>query len=109
MFLVGWLGWRNNKDEQLLKALADACSFDNGESQEIQKNELDIDSSDTSQTENVEIDKPKKILIVDARSYASAVTNRARGGGVECAEYYPSAEIQFMNLGEKKIGLKTIY
>jgi myotubularin-related protein 3/4 len=24
---------------------------------------------------------------------------RARGGGVECAEYYPSAEIQFMNLG----------
>lgn len=36
---------------------------------------------------------------MDARSYASAVTNRARGGGVECAEYYPSAEIQFMSLG----------
>lgn len=31
----------------------------------------------------------KKILIVDARSYASAVTNRARGGGCEYAEYYP--------------------
>lgn len=41
----------------------------------------------------------RKILIVDARSYASAVTNRARGGGVECPEYYPSAEIQFMSLG----------
>lgn len=95
---VGWLGWRNNKDEQLLKALADACSFDNGSGEETTRNELDIDSSDTSQTENVEIDKPKKILIVDARSYASAVTNRARGGGVECPEYYPSAEIQFMNL-----------
>lgn len=27
---VGWLGWRNNKDESLLKALADACAFDNG-------------------------------------------------------------------------------
>jgi myotubularin-related protein 3/4 len=95
---VGWLGWRNNKDEQLLKALADACSFDNGNSEETNKNELEMDSSDTSQTENVDIDKPKKILIVDARSYASAVTNRARGGGVECPEYYPSAEIQFMNL-----------
>lgn len=97
-FVVGWLGWRNNKDEQLLKALADACSFDNGSGEDTNRNELDIDSSDTSQTENVEIDKPKKILIVDARSYASAVTNRARGGGVECPEYYPSAEIQFMNL-----------
>lgn len=28
---VGWLGWRNYKDEQLLKALADACAFDRGE------------------------------------------------------------------------------
>lgn len=99
---MGWLGWRNNKDEQLLKALADACSFDKGEGTETQKSELDIDFSDTSQTENVEIDKPKKILIVDARSYASAVTNRARGGGVECQEYYPTAEIQFMNLGKLK-------
>jgi myotubularin-related protein 3/4 len=90
---VGWLGWRNSKDEQLLKALADACSFDNGKS----STEVDLDGS--METENVNMDKPKKILIVDARSYASAVTNRARGGGVECAEYYTSAEIQFMNLG----------
>jgi myotubularin-related protein 3/4 len=73
---VGWLGWRNNKDEELLKALADACSFDNGSIEP--KTDLNIDSSESSQTapENVEIDKPKKILIVDARSYASAVTNR---------------------------------
>lgn len=42
--------------------------------------------------------QPKKVLIVDARSYAAAVGNRARGGGVECAEYYPNAEIHFMNL-----------
>lgn len=39
-----------------------------------------------------------KLLIVDARSYASAVTNRARGGGCECAQYYPSADIQFMSM-----------
>lgn len=96
---VGWLGWRNSKDEQLLKALSDACSFDNGKAKHQTDSDFDTSSLDTSQTENVHMDKPKKVLIVDARSYASAVTNRARGGGVECPEYYPSAEIQFMNLG----------
>lgn len=35
---------------------------------------------------------------MDARSYTTAVANRARGGGCECPEYYPSCEIQFMNL-----------
>ena len=29
---VGWLGWRSKEDEDLLKALSDACSFDEGES-----------------------------------------------------------------------------
>lgn len=38
-------------------------------------------------------------MIIDARSYASAVTNRARGGGCECTEYYTEADIDFMNLG----------
>lgn len=28
---VGWLGWRNSEDEDLLKALSDACSYDRGE------------------------------------------------------------------------------
>lgn len=40
----------------------------------------------------------QKVLIVDARSYTTAVANRARGGGCECPEYYPQCEIQFMNL-----------
>lgn len=25
---VGWLGWRSSEDEDLLKAISDACSFD---------------------------------------------------------------------------------
>lgn len=107
---VGWLGWRNNKDEQLLKALSDACSFDSGQ-QSVDNNGDEIndnnDSTEIYQCENVEMDKPKKILIVDARSYASAVTNRARGGGVECQEYYPSAEIQFMNLANIHVVRKS--
>lgn len=72
---VGWLGWRNNKDEQLLKAIVDACSFDNGFTPP--ETEMDIDLLNTSEPEKIlDIEKPKKILIVDARSYASAVTNR---------------------------------
>lgn len=35
---------------------------------------------------------------MDARSYTTAVANRARGGGCECAEYYPNIVMKFMNL-----------
>ncbi|XP_023034870.1 myotubularin-related protein 4 isoform X2 [Drosophila willistoni] len=133
---VGWLGWRNTKDEQLLKALADACAFDRGEharrssatatatasasasasaaamqqQQQQTKSSKDTNgqssssgksspSLEDSSHEELALDEIRKILIVDARSYTSAVTNRARGGGCECIEYYPCAEIEFMNLG----------
>ncbi|KAH8336655.1 hypothetical protein KR074_004118 [Drosophila pseudoananassae] len=117
---VGWLGWRNTKDEQLLKALTDACAFDRGEHarrstlahasalQPTDARELNGQSSSSGKSspsiedsshEELTLDEIRKILIVDARSYTSAVTNRARGGGCECIEYYPCAEIEFMNLG----------
>ncbi|XP_036232238.2 phosphatidylinositol-3,5-bisphosphate 3-phosphatase MTMR3 isoform X2 [Bactrocera oleae] len=107
---VGWFGWRNNTDEQLLKALSEACAFDRGEqlrrqSQSINTAVRKLTSSESTPSstdgshEEVTMDEVQKVLIVDARSYASAVTNRARGGGCECIEYYPSAEIEFMNLG----------
>lgn len=32
---VGWLGWRSSEDEDLLKALAEACSYDGGDSNVI--------------------------------------------------------------------------
>lgn len=38
------------------------------------------------------------MLIVDARSYTTAVANRARGGGCEFPQYYPQCDIEFMNL-----------
>lgn len=147
---VGWLGWRNNKDEELLQAFVNACAFDQAEQLQQNGSQLmlipdgggsgasggsgdwnksvielgakgceqeglvvsqgangsallnasdgeSVSSADGSH-EEVRMDKPRKMLIVDARSYASAVTNRARGGGCECIDYYPSAEIQFMNL-----------
>lgn len=111
---VGWLGWRNSKDEQLLKALSDACAFDRG-TQGTRTRHNSTASSDSNPPspegshEEVEMEEPKKILIVDARSYTSAVTNRARGGGCECAEYYPSAEIQFMSLGNIHVIRKSFH
>ncbi|XP_035447873.1 myotubularin-related protein 4 isoform X1 [Spodoptera frugiperda] len=77
---VGWLGWRSSEDERLLAAFVNACNADRGMQPPNNNN------------------KQLKLLIVDARSYASAVTNRARGGGCECQQYYPAADIQFMCL-----------
>lgn len=90
---VGWLGWRSAEDEDLLKALADACSYDKGES----TMDSPITFSDVGD-DTIQPNTTKKVLIVDARSYTTAVANRARGGGCECPEYYPSCDIQFMNL-----------
>ena len=44
--------------------------------------------SESSVTNNSEVEtlaiQPHKLLILDARSYAAAVANRAKGGGCEC-------------------------
>ncbi|XP_076632772.1 phosphatidylinositol-3,5-bisphosphate 3-phosphatase MTMR4 isoform X1 [Colletes latitarsis] len=91
---VGWLGWRSAEDEALLKALSHACSYDKGESTMVDSPITYPNAGVNGTTTN----NTKKVLIVDARSYTTAVANRARGGGCECPEYYPSCDIQFMNL-----------
>ena len=30
---VGWLGWRSSEDEELVRAIAEACAYDSGESE----------------------------------------------------------------------------
>ncbi|XP_034951437.1 myotubularin-related protein 3 [Chelonus insularis] len=93
---VGWLGWRSPEDEDLLKALSDACSYDRGESTMIDSPNSSSNSSEDAVS--IQSPTPKKVLIIDARSYTTAVANRARGGGCECPDYYSSCDIQFMNL-----------
>ncbi|CAF5141374.1 unnamed protein product, partial [Rotaria magnacalcarata] len=39
-----------------------------------------------------------RLLILDARSYAAALANRAKGGGFEHPPYYLDCNVQFMNL-----------
>lgn len=77
---VGWLGWRSQEDEDLLKGLTEACFSRNSNSSSSKRH------------------SKGKLLVMDARSYTSAVANRARGGGCECPEYYQTMEILFMNL-----------
>ncbi|XP_064099234.1 myotubularin-related protein 4-like isoform X3 [Macrobrachium nipponense] len=115
---VGWLGWRSSEDEDLIKAVSEACAYDSpvdGSPNSINGvvgSQLLPPSSGEKEAVTPVSDIPslcdlpeakaqtdiKKVLIVDARSYATAVANRARGGGCECPEYYPTCEIQFMNL-----------
>ncbi|XP_050407864.2 myotubularin-related protein 3 [Patella vulgata] len=92
---LGWLGWRNTEDENLLSAIPLACSQDPG-------TENKPESGQTTPDQNGEVAVPivsqKKMLLIDCRSYGAAFANRAKGGGCESADYYPCCEIQFMNL-----------
>ncbi|KDR18504.1 myotubularin-related protein 3-like isoform X3 [Zootermopsis nevadensis] len=91
---VGWLGWRSAADENLLKAIAHACAYDHGRCTVVDRGTINNKAAES----DIDGNSCKKVLIMDARSYTTAVANRARGGGCECPEYYPSCEIQFMNL-----------
>lgn len=43
---VGWLGWRSPEDEDLLKALSDACSYDKGESTMVDSSGIYLDAGE---------------------------------------------------------------
>ncbi|XP_066500866.1 myotubularin-related protein 3 isoform X2 [Hoplias malabaricus] len=109
---VSWWGWRNADDEHLVQSIARACAVDSSPSKTLANgsfsreytngpdlSDVDFDSSMTnsSEVESLAI-QPHKLLILDARSYAAAVANRAKGGGCECPEYYPNCEVVFMGM-----------
>lgn len=52
----------------------------------------DSSLSNASGAESLAI-QPQKLLILDARSYAAAVANRAKGGGCECPGEVHSASV----------------
>ncbi|XP_075390808.1 phosphatidylinositol-3,5-bisphosphate 3-phosphatase MTMR3 isoform X2 [Tenrec ecaudatus] len=110
---VSWWGWRNADDEHLVQSVAKACASDSRTSgsklsarnsprdfptgADLSDVEFDSSLSNASGAENLVI-QPQKLLILDARSYAAAVANRAKGGGCECPEYYPNCEVVFMGM-----------
>ncbi|KAL4660355.1 myotubularin-related protein 3-like [Arapaima gigas] len=109
---VSWWGWRNADDEHLVQSIARACAVDaslrkhlaNGSCSREYSNGTDLSDTDfdSSMTNSSEVEtmatQPQKLLILDARSYAAAVANRAKGGGCECPEYYPNCEVVFMGM-----------
>uniref|UniRef100_A0A4W4FP31 phosphatidylinositol-3,5-bisphosphate 3-phosphatase n=1 Tax=Electrophorus electricus TaxID=8005 RepID=A0A4W4FP31_ELEEL len=110
---VSWWGWRNANDEHLVQSIAKACAVDsnsptrslaNGSFSRDYANGPDLSDVefDSSMTNSSEVEslasQPQKLLILDARSYAAAVANRAKGGGCECPEYYPNCEVVFMGM-----------
>ncbi|KAK3083958.1 hypothetical protein FSP39_006006 [Pinctada imbricata] len=98
---LGWFNWRNTEDEKLLAAVSEACNSNPGTYHKLSSLSEDSASSSESSSQNGDITDDrtqKKMFIMDCRSYGAAFANRVKGGGVECPEYYPSCEIQFMNL-----------
>uniref|UniRef100_A0A8C2G6J3 phosphatidylinositol-3,5-bisphosphate 3-phosphatase n=1 Tax=Cyprinus carpio TaxID=7962 RepID=A0A8C2G6J3_CYPCA len=98
---VSWWGWRNADDEHLVQAIAKACITDRAANTNTVPGELS-DSNPHTANGSAEAEPkatpPQKLLIMDARSYAAAVANRAKGGGCECPEYYPNCEVMFMGM-----------
>ncbi|XP_040602743.1 myotubularin-related protein 3 isoform X4 [Mesocricetus auratus] len=110
---VSWWGWRNADDEHLVQSVAKACASDSQSSVnkvstknscrdfpsggDLSDVEFDSSLSNASGAESLAL-QPQKLLILDARSYAAAVANRAKGGGCECPEYYPNCEVVFMGM-----------
>ncbi|XP_051523261.1 myotubularin-related protein 3-like isoform X3 [Myxocyprinus asiaticus] len=102
---VSWWGWRNADDERMIQVIAKACATDphmNGSCVQHHVNGT-ISDSDThvangNMATELSATSPQKLLIMDARSYAAAVANRAKGGGCECPEYYPNCEVMFMGM-----------
>uniref|UniRef100_A0A671S6G7 phosphatidylinositol-3,5-bisphosphate 3-phosphatase n=1 Tax=Sinocyclocheilus anshuiensis TaxID=1608454 RepID=A0A671S6G7_9TELE len=107
---VSWWGWRNADDEHLVQAIAKACVTDpaantaqaNGSCLHHHSSGALSDSDPHTANGSAEAEPkttpPQKLLIMDARSYAAAVANRAKGGGCECPEYYPNCEVMFMGM-----------
>ncbi|XP_054717758.1 LOW QUALITY PROTEIN: myotubularin-related protein 3-like [Uloborus diversus] len=103
---MGILSWRNLNDEKLIQAILDACISDPGYEVKINGKEesfslkSDVDGEISIFYGQNKEEKPcqKKLLIIDARSYAAAMTNRAKGGGYECDGYYSNCEVQYMGL-----------
>ncbi|KAJ4918777.1 hypothetical protein JOQ06_018503, partial [Pogonophryne albipinna] len=107
---VSWWGWRNADDEHLVQSIAKACAVVGSPRKHLTNggggysNGTDLPDTDfeSSMTHSTEVEtlasQPHKLLILDARSYAAAVANRAKGGGCECPEYYPNCEVVFMGM-----------
>jgi len=71
---VGWLGWRSSADENLLKAIADACAYDRGQCTMMDRSSAGI-SSPSKKTENETDGSIGKVCGSDIAVYLSVILN----------------------------------
>lgn len=96
---LGWLGWRNNDDEALAKAIPEACARNLGNHNCAAQEELIQETcAEGERACKVKAYAAQKMLVVDCRSYSAAIANRAKGGGCESPDYYTNCEVRFMNM-----------
>lgn len=93
----GLLSWRCSADEMFFQQLLQSCPVPLHHSHPLYHHTTtsQVPMSDVADTAVV---IGRKVLLIDARSYTSGWANRAKGGGVECPEYYPLCNIVYMNL-----------
>ena len=82
--LVGVLGWRCQEDEKLVAAISTSCL--NSSSSVIKAPAMETMHSEDTKLEP----KPPTLLVMDLRSYAAVLGNRAKGGGCECVGEHSS-------------------
>lgn len=65
---VGWLGWRSGEDEDLIKAISDACTFDRGthtmmdKESSLSHSPASVHSEDSNQTQPEISIQERKVL-----------------------------------------------
>ena len=94
--MLGLLGWRCQEDEKLLMALSQACiSQTHSRAPPV---EIMQRGGERLPLANGHTFTPPSLLILDLRSYAAALGNRAKGGGCEHPDYYSNCEIKYKGL-----------
>lgn len=88
----------HSTSENSAQPLSSTDSSDNPTSTSVSNDATTNNSTTATTTPTTPQATTSKMLIIDARSYAAAVANRAKGGGCECSEYYQRCEVHFMNL-----------
>lgn len=67
---VGWLGWRSSDDEDFLKALADACSYDRGDSTGFESPDSEI-GDEPVRAPPPKVRKKKKSIVTKKKRFFS--------------------------------------
>ncbi|RDD47442.1 Myotubularin-related protein 3, partial [Trichoplax sp. H2] len=122
---VAFLGYRCAEDESLIRAIAESSTGDKVNEDELTNGMVasacagsledksfynnfspfnmsaslnPLVSSGSYSVEASSSQRRNSFQIIDARSYAAALANRAMGGGLEYPDYYIKCNIEYMNL-----------